>query len=487
MSSDGMEKRIIQRAKAEGAALVGIVRIADLKNAPSYATYDRNPFYPEYKGVEWKDEFKSVLVWGLPHPPSEPVLDWWSMKVKGFTPGNRELAAQSKRLRVWMNEELEMEALSAPYPIEYGGAFLKDSAALAGLGVIGKNNLLIAPQFGPRLRLRAIFMGAELEPTGPLADFDPCAACDRPCHRACPRDAFRSGRFERALCKQEQDQRDVDFEVIDGAIMDVEGLTNVTAYCRACELACPVAPIDEAAGETFAGAAGATRIAAGGGVAPVAPEAPEVAVAEQSHFLLTDDTWAAFTGLFEGKSQVVPSLSEAAARPSPFDEADAGLRLEELAEAHEVAGFDCGDVGLNDFLVQRAYAERASGKTHVAARGAEVEAYFGLKAATVSPPATIVREPGTAPFDTPAILLRRLAVDGSEQGRGLGEAMLLQALMRCQQAADTMFVRVVLVDAADSRVRSFFEKYGFVPSPTGARHLVMRIKDVRKSLTPPQE
>jgi epoxyqueuosine reductase len=36
-----------------------------------------------------------------------------------------------------------------PYKVEEGGMFLKDAATLAGLGIIGKNNLLITPEFEP--------------------------------------------------------------------------------------------------------------------------------------------------------------------------------------------------------------------------------------------------------------------------------------------------------------------------------------------------
>ncbi|MEE8541814.1 MAG: hypothetical protein V3S66_09135 [Desulfobacterales bacterium] len=139
-----------------------------------------------------------------------------------------------------MEEELGIKAFSLPYQIEYGGAFLKDSAALAGLGVIGKHNILVTPEFGTRVRLRGIFMEAELEPTGPI-DFDPCTGCDMPCHRVCPRGAFRSGAFERALCKKEDDQRTADTELIDGAIMGIEEPSKVWKPCRSCELACPVA------------------------------------------------------------------------------------------------------------------------------------------------------------------------------------------------------------------------------------------------------
>jgi len=252
MKSDGnkIEKTIVEKAKELGASLAGIARIEDLKASPSYEVYSKKPFYEEYdrsspdyhelKGVEWREEHKSVLVWALVHPASEPALDWWSMKVKGFTPGNGVMRMQSRKLRVWLGEELGINALSLPYQIEYGGAFLKDSAHLAGLGVIGKNNLLVTPEFGTRVRLRGIFMEAALEPTGPL-DFDPCNGCDMPCHRACPRDAFRSGAFERALCKKENDRRDADWEIIDGSIMGIEEPSEVTKPCRYCEFACPVA------------------------------------------------------------------------------------------------------------------------------------------------------------------------------------------------------------------------------------------------------
>ncbi len=234
-----IEQIIIEKAMEVGVSSAGIAKVADLKASPSYEIYDKMPFYEEYKGVEWHEEHKSILVWSLVHPASKPVLDWWSLKIQGFTPGMGVMRLQSKTLRVWLGEELGIKALSLPYQIEYGGAFLKDAGALAGLGIIGKNNLLITPEFGPRVRLRAIFMEAELEPTGPIV-FDPCEGCDMPCHRSCPREAFRSGKFERPYCKAEQDQRDANFEILDGSIMGIEEPSEVVKYCRNCEVSCPV-------------------------------------------------------------------------------------------------------------------------------------------------------------------------------------------------------------------------------------------------------
>lgn len=248
-----IEKAIIAKAKELGVSLAGIARIEDLKASKSYELYSRNPFYETYdrkspnyfkfEGVKWREEHKSVLVWALNHPASKPVLDWWSMKVPGFTPGNRVMRLQSKKLRIWLEEEFGIQAYSLPYQIEFGGAFLKDSGHLAGLGVIGRNNLLVTPEFGTRVRLRGMFLEAELEPTGPV-DFDPCKGCDRPCHRVCPRDAFRSGVYERALCKLENDKREANGEILDGSIMGIDEASRVVKPCRFCELACPVAQGD---------------------------------------------------------------------------------------------------------------------------------------------------------------------------------------------------------------------------------------------------
>jgi len=90
--------------------------------------------------------------------------------------------------------------------------FLKDAATLAGLGIIGKNNLLITPEFGPRVRFKALFLDVDLEPTSPI-DFTPCEGCDMPCRRVCPQEAFRNVSYSRALCDTQMGE-DVANEVI---------------------------------------------------------------------------------------------------------------------------------------------------------------------------------------------------------------------------------------------------------------------------------
>ena len=64
-----------------------------------------------------------------------------------------------------------------------------------------------------------------------------------PCHRACPRDAFQSGAFERARCSEENDEREADGEMLEGSIMGIEEVSRVVKPCRYCELACPVGQV----------------------------------------------------------------------------------------------------------------------------------------------------------------------------------------------------------------------------------------------------
>jgi hypothetical protein len=63
-----------------------------------------------------------------------------------------------------------------------------------------------------------------------------------------------------------------------------------------------------------------------------------------------------------------------------------------------------------------------------------------------------------------------------------GVALLVEALRRCLAAADTIGVRVVLVDALDDRAKSFYTGYGFEASPIDPHHLMLLMKDVCQTL-----
>jgi len=109
----------------------------------------------------------------------------------------------------------------------YNGVLAKDAAALANLGVIGKNSLLVTPEFGPRVRLRTIVTDAILEKPRAKPP-SVCDDCPKLCWSACPAGAFSSGRYERSVCEQHSMKHT--------KMVGEKG----RIHCRRCELACPV-------------------------------------------------------------------------------------------------------------------------------------------------------------------------------------------------------------------------------------------------------
>ena len=66
----------------------------------------------------------------------------------------------------------------------------------------------------------------------------------------------------------------------------------------------------------------------------------------------------------------------------------------------------------------------------------------------------------------PLMLLARLAIVTSWQGKGLGSGLLKDAMLRTLQAAAIAGMRAMAVHAKDDDARAFYERFGFVSAPT---------------------
>lgn len=229
---------IVSKAREFGASLAGVALVNDLKGSSSYAEYHRAPYYDGYTGAVWPEHARSVLVLAIHTDAAHPELDWWSDDIPGRTPGNRILMKTSRKIKKWLQEKSNIKAAPLPYHIENGGVFLKDSAVLAGMGVIGKNNLLVTPEFGPRVRLRALFLDVELESAGPV-DFAPCSGCDAPCLEMCPQNAFKRGSYDVKRCHREMERNRRTLIPVDGKAVGTDNTCRVVKFCRECELSCP--------------------------------------------------------------------------------------------------------------------------------------------------------------------------------------------------------------------------------------------------------
>jgi GNAT superfamily N-acetyltransferase len=159
--------------------------------------------------------------------------------------------------------------------------------------------------------------------------------------------------------------------------------------------------------------------------------------------------------------------------------------IEKLRREHNLSTFDCGTTSLTLWLQKFAWQNQQadSAKTYVALRGKQVAGYYALTAGSVhkhESPERVAK--GLAAHPVGVILLARLAVDVREKGKGLGKALLFDALTRIEEAADIIGVRAVLVHAIDDEARRFYEHFQFDRSPVDPFQLMLLMKDIRKAL-----
>lgn len=156
-----------------------------------------------------------------------------------------------------------------------------------------------------------------------------------------------------------------------------------------------------------------------------------------------------------------------------------------LGPHHRSTGFDCGEHSLNQWLRQRALANQASGATRtfvVCDADGEIRAFVALASGAVAVNASPGRFRRNMPDQIPVVVLARLAVCRSQQGKGLARALLADAFERVLLASEQIGVRGILVHAASSAARVFYVHMGFEPSPLAPSTLMVRLSDVRDAL-----
>src|SRR5664280_410138 len=127
--------------------------------------------------------------------------------------------------------------------------------------------------------------------------------------------------------------------------------------------------------------------------------------------------------------------------------------------------------------------QAGASQTYVAMADEEVAGYYTLVVGQVEnsdAPERLTK--GLARHPVPIMLLARLAVATSWQGKGLGSGLLKDAMLRTLQAADIAGIRAFGVHAKDDAAKSFYERFDFVASPSDPYHLFRLIKDVRAAL-----
>jgi GNAT superfamily N-acetyltransferase len=151
---------------------------------------------------------------------------------------------------------------------------------------------------------------------------------------------------------------------------------------------------------------------------------------------------------------------------------------------HDTSGFSCGNELLDRWLTRYAgqNERRDAARTFVATTGAHaVCGYYTLLAGQLdhhqATPET--RKGLSHHFPIPVAILARLAIDTRHQGRGLGAALLDDALRRVSSAASQVAIRAVAVHAIDQGATTFYERFGFKALGAAPRTLMVTLIALR--------
>jgi len=161
------------------------------------------------------------------------------------------------------------------------------------------------------------------------------------------------------------------------------------------------------------------------------------------------------------------------------------LVIEPLGSRHDRAAFSCGEPALDAYLQRQASQDirRRVAQVFVAVGDTpeKIAGYYSLSAASFEkdelPPALAKRLPH---HPIPAAVLGRLAIDRSQQGRGLGETLLLDSIRRVVRASTTIAVYAIVVDAKTERAQAFYERYGFRTFAIEPRRLFLPLETFEK-------
>ena len=156
---------------------------------------------------------------------------------------------------------------------------------------------------------------------------------------------------------------------------------------------------------------------------------------------------------------------------------------EPLGPQHRLEGFDCGKPALNDWLLRHARQAQGSGsaKTFVVVDDDRVAGYFSLTVGqidTLDAPERIRKGMGQYPL--PVVILARLAVSTTDQGRGIGVGLLQDAIRRTMLIAEHAGIRAMLTNPIDEDATRFYTRFGFIASPLREQQLLLLLKDARR-------
>jgi GNAT superfamily N-acetyltransferase len=160
-----------------------------------------------------------------------------------------------------------------------------------------------------------------------------------------------------------------------------------------------------------------------------------------------------------------------------------------LTRDHDRTPFDCGSADQTRWF--REYALQAqqsdTARVYVVCRrsNAAVAGYYALSAGSVEPEDASERmAAGTGGYPVPIVILTRLGVDLGDQGRGLGLALVRDAILQVAAVSTQIGVRALLIHAESLAAARFYRHFdtAFAELPGDPLRLILLLKDIRAGI-----
>lgn len=157
-----------------------------------------------------------------------------------------------------------------------------------------------------------------------------------------------------------------------------------------------------------------------------------------------------------------------------------------LSADHRLENFDSGEPSLDEWLKKRAIKNNVSGASRcfvISDDKKEVIGYYCLAAGAIgrsSAPKSMQRN---MPDSLPVLILGRLAIDKKYHNKGLGSALLRDAMMRSVNIAEDAGIFAILIHSLTEQAKRFYISRGFIESPLDSMTLFMTLETIRTILT----
>jgi GNAT superfamily N-acetyltransferase len=151
-----------------------------------------------------------------------------------------------------------------------------------------------------------------------------------------------------------------------------------------------------------------------------------------------------------------------------------------LSVDHELIHFASGEPSLDEWLKKRALKNQASGASRcfVLCNHKMVIGYYSLSAGAISHTSVPKTMRRNMPDPLPVLLLGRLAIDRNYHNKGLGSALLRDAMLRALSVAGDAGIFAILVHALSEQAKRYYMSRGFIESPLQPMTLIMTLKTV---------